>query len=189
MIIWSPHPYLPFLCSTDGEVRPLIEKWRNGRRPHRIINTHGYPAFGASLVHRLVLETFVGLSGGLQGQHKNDVKTDNRLSNLKWGTHQQNMDDAERNGTWARFRGEGSPRAKLTQKQVNEIRALYGKRRGRFKSEGLSVRQIAAMYGVGHVAIVRIGNGHRWVKGSARFNRKTLPKVPGNRAIQQPMVD
>lgn len=50
-------------------------------------------------VHRLVLEAFVGpCPPGLQGLHENDVPSDNRLSNLYWGTPGQNMRDRVRNG-------------------------------------------------------------------------------------------
>ena len=44
------------------------------------------------LVHRLVLEAFVGpCPDGMECFHDNDVAWDNRLSNLKWATHQENI--------------------------------------------------------------------------------------------------
>lgn len=51
------------------------------------------------LVHRLVLEAFVGpCPSGLEGCHRNDTGYDNRLSNLYWGTASDNMTDRVRNG-------------------------------------------------------------------------------------------
>lgn len=50
-------------------------------------------------VHQLVLEAFVGPRPvGLEGCHWNDVKTDNRLENLRYDTHSANGLDCIRNG-------------------------------------------------------------------------------------------
>lgn len=50
-------------------------------------------------IHVLVLETFVGLRPKDHiARHLNDIKDDNRLSNLKWGTYQENIDDRRKNG-------------------------------------------------------------------------------------------
>lgn len=50
------------------------------------------------LVHRLVAAAFIGESD-LDVLHENDVKTDNRVSNLRYGTNSQNQVDSVRNGT------------------------------------------------------------------------------------------
>lgn len=50
-------------------------------------------------VHRMVLEAFVGpCPEGMEACHVNDVASDNRLRNLYWGTHADNMRDRLRNG-------------------------------------------------------------------------------------------
>lgn len=52
------------------------------------------------LVHQLIAESFIGPKPeGMEVRHKNDVKTDNRSSNLEYGTHSQNAFDSVRNGT------------------------------------------------------------------------------------------
>lgn len=50
-------------------------------------------------VHRLVLETFVGPSNGLDACHLNGVRTDNRLENLRWDTRKGNFSDKKLHGT------------------------------------------------------------------------------------------
>lgn len=51
------------------------------------------------LIHQLVLEAFVGpRPDGTITCHWNDVPTDNRLTNLRWGTPSENQHDKLRNG-------------------------------------------------------------------------------------------
>jgi hypothetical protein len=69
-------------------------------------------------IHRMVLEAFAGLAPeGHEADHINKARADNRLSNLRWITAQQN----KANRTF--LRGERSPNARLTQEQVLQIRA------------------------------------------------------------------
>lgn len=73
-------------------------------------------------IQRLVLMTFVGpCPPGQQARHLNDIKTDNRLCNLAWGTAKQNCADRILNG--GQCRGERSGHAILTEKLVAKMRA------------------------------------------------------------------
>lgn len=50
-------------------------------------------------IHRLVLMAFVGLpEEGQEACHQNDIRTDNRLANLRWDSHLENVRDALRRG-------------------------------------------------------------------------------------------
>lgn len=73
-------------------------------------------------VHRVVLEAFVGpCPPGMECLHGDDDKSNNRLGNLRWGTHQENAADTARGG---KLRGHKSY-SKLTAEKVYEMRCLY----------------------------------------------------------------
>jgi hypothetical protein len=74
-------------------------------------------------VHRLVLETFVGpCPKGHQAGHKNGIRHDNRLCNLRWVTPQQNADERNVHGTTSR--GEKVAQSKLNNEKVLKIHEL-----------------------------------------------------------------
>lgn len=106
-------------------------------------------------VHRLVLETFVGpRPKGMECRHFPDRnKSNNRPSNLSWGTKSQNMQDRVVHGTDSR--GEKHGRAKLSWKKVRKIRKLYI--RGKYGQ-----RKLAKRYGVALRTISTIVHNLAW---------------------------
>ena len=67
----------------------------------------------STAIHRLVLTAFIGACpDGMIGLHNNDVREDNRLENLRWGSYRDNLEDAKRNG---RFR-------KLADDEIRRVR-------------------------------------------------------------------
>lgn len=73
------------------------------------------------LVHRLVLESFVGpCPDGMQACHNNGDPKDNRAENLRWDTPSNNQADRHSHGTAAV--GIRNPRAKLTEADIRNIR-------------------------------------------------------------------
>lgn len=76
-------------------------------------------------VHGLVLESFVGpRPTGMMCRHFPDGnRTNNRLSNLQWGTYVENQADRVSHGTDSR--GVKHPSVKLTEQQVIEIRQSF----------------------------------------------------------------
>lgn len=139
------------------------------------ITPNGYVKFGMTgddghrrtvSAHRLVAMAFLPRphDGAVYVLHANDVKTDNRVENLRWGTPAENTADAVRNDRlalgdshpchvkpWTRPRGESIKHSKLTEDQVLEI--FNDKRKQ---------RDIAAEYGVDQALIGRIRNGKVW---------------------------
>lgn len=96
-----------YLVSDDGQVWSRPRKGTVGGLLTLNQDIYGY--FRASirvsgkqrggLVHRLVLEAFVGSGNGLECRHLDGDPTNNRLDNLRWGTHAENMRDMVRHGS------------------------------------------------------------------------------------------
>lgn len=95
-------------------------------------------------VHRLVAMAWIPRRSGDADQvnHKNGVKTDNRVANLEWVSNQENVAHAYRTGLVIR---------KLTKGQVRQIKL-------RIKSGDVQSR-IARQYGVAVSTISRIKHG------------------------------
>ena len=90
--------------------------------------------------HRLVLLAFVGpCPEGMEACHNDGNPANNVLSNLRWGTRQENMDDIKRHGRTTR--GERSATAKLTEEQVLKIRLIRD-------SKAMRRQAVADLYGV-----------------------------------------
>ncbi len=104
-------------------------------------------------VHRLVLEAWVGpCPDGMECCHGDGDPTNNCLENIRWATHQDNVDDTNRHGTQARGERQGS--AKLTEADIPLIRSLL--------QSGKTQRAIARQFGVSARAIGKISSGTTW---------------------------
>lgn len=88
----------------------------------------GHLIFGGSyagerfelFAHRAVLMAFVGLpEPGQEGCHNNGNASDNRVENLRWDTHANNMKDKSLHRN--RNRGQTHPFAKITEAQAMQI--------------------------------------------------------------------
>lgn len=96
-------------------------------------------------VHHIVLETFKQIKPkGKECCHGDGNKTNNKLSNLRWGTRRENAADRIRHG---------GQRCKLKNKDIPEIRDLKGK---------LSSRKVGKFFNVNGHAISDIWTGKFW---------------------------
>lgn len=133
-------------------------------KPHRVAthpNDKGYiqarlsrsPKLHARLVHRLVLEAFIGpRPPGMECRHLDGDKANNDIRNLRWGTPLENAADQIRHGS--QVRGERSSKAKLTGAQVVEIRIL--------RAAGMSLPALARKFGVRNPTILKIVRREYW---------------------------
>jgi hypothetical protein len=104
-------------------------------------------------VARLILSTFRREpKPGEEARHLDDVPTNNRLSNLAWGTSLQNKADARKNGLTCR--GEKNPKAKLCRADVIAILKRV--------AAGEQQKIIAEDFGVTYWSVYRIVQGKSW---------------------------
>lgn len=112
---------------------------------------------GIRSAHRLIWQAAVGpIPDGMEINHRNGVKTDNRLSNLELVTHQENIQHAYTTGLKSNA-GERHPSHRLTAADVREIRSLYVR-----NSKTHGARALAERYGVGRKCIADVVIGHTW---------------------------
>ena len=105
-----------------------------------------------TFVHHLVLEAFIGpRPPGAGTRHLDGDPSNNQPSNLKWGTQGENLEDMRKHGN--QVRGTKHGHAKLTEDNVNEIKALKGK---------LYQREIAKMFGITQTMVGKIHRGKAW---------------------------
>lgn len=116
----------------------------------------GYNSWG---VHKWVALAFLGEKpDGLEINHIDGIKTNNAPDNLEYCTRSENLLHAYENGLLDTKRGSKNGMAKLTEKDVIEIREHAkngGKRYGRQK--------LADRYGVSSAHIKDIVNGRRGI--------------------------
>lgn len=106
-------------------------------------------------VGNLVLEAFVGLCPDeMECCHNDDNRTNNRLDNLRWDTHQSNLIDAYRNGGMKPKSGERNGNSVLTEGQVLEAIQL--------KIDGWIWNKLASRYNVSFNTIWNAVKGVTW---------------------------
>jgi len=105
-------------------------------------------------VHQLILKTFVGeCPKGMESCHNNGNEFDNNISNLRYGTHQSNINDKIKQGTVRK--GSQIKQAKLNELQVTEIKKLL-------KENKLTQREISKMYNISFQTISLIKLNKTW---------------------------
>lgn len=124
--IWKPIPgYSRYQVSNLGRIKGpkrILKPFVMPKGYHRV-NLYGeeenYPG---ALVHRIVLEVFVGpCPEGMEAAHGDGDPGHNALSNLSWKTPQENAADKIEHGTDCR--NEQHYGVKLTNEQVLKIRS------------------------------------------------------------------
>lgn len=169
---WKPIPGYEdmYEVSSSGKIRSVERRVRKGNGTRRVAprrrklstNTKGYLSVGLSKqgtsktheVHKLVMLAFRGPpSPGLEVCHKNGIRTDCRLKNLRYGTRASNHADKKRHGTSSI--GEKHGGHKLSESNVESLLKLYisGKH---------SQKELAQKFGVSQSMISLIVRDENW---------------------------
>lgn len=159
METWKPiRNYEELYAVSDyGNVKRTAKHRSSKDAPLRTPLAHGYPLATLSkgnrkqsfLVHRLICDAFIGIPPGHVVNHRNGIKTDNRLTNLEVVTRKENEDHK-----WDVLKTGARACAKLTISQVGEIRSL--------RNDGLTLAVIASRYGVAISTIHAAVSGITW---------------------------
>lgn len=108
-------------------------------------------------IHRLVAIAFIpNPLNYKEVNHKNGIKTDNKVENLEWCSSIQNKLHAKKNGLTPCFKGSNNPMAKLTDLDVLEIRKKH-------ISCKYSVKKLSKEYSVSLGTIYNIINNRNWI--------------------------
>lgn len=188
-VVWKPIAGYEGLysISSNGEIRSenrtvkhslygqmrikekIIKPWKGNKCGHLYVSLSDNTQIQKKLlVHRLVLETFVGpCPQGMECCHFPDRNvTNNQLENLRWDTSKSNTEDMKKHGISCRAKsynhvpkGENHPHAKLTDKQIKII--LQEKAKG----ERGTGRRLAKRFGVSESTICDIYKGRIRNKG------------------------
>ena len=149
---WETIPTWPnYQACPSGQIksyrtgRILSQSTKQGKHPYQRVNLSQNGKAKCVLVHRLILETFVGpCPEGCQTLHLDNNPKNNHLDNLCWGTPKENHSTIDR-------KGPANGRAKLTVKQVKAIRISH-------ESHALLARR----YNVSDTTIQNIRNFRLW---------------------------
>lgn len=158
--VWKAVADFPnYFVSSDGRVLSTqrgygwllsaMKRWQSG---HLYVFLYRGGKMYKKYIHDLVLTAWDRSPlPGEECRHLNGNSAHNRLENLSWGSRQDNANDRVKHGN--SLRGECSPRHKLTQQQVIEIRR---------RIDTATLRALARQYGVSHTCIRRAANGMNW---------------------------
>jgi len=173
--IWKDIPnYIGlYQASNYGNIKSLKKKYGNNgnykeivlkpypiSREHLYVNLYKENKIKKYYIHRLILETFVGPCPlGMECRHLDGNPKNNRLENLKWGTHKENVQDSIGHGTSFNVgkdrKGSMCGASKLNEMQIRIILRLL-------EDGYLTQQEIGEIFGVAQNTISSIKLGVNW---------------------------
>lgn len=149
----------PYWVSKCGEIistvkgYPRLLRGGNSSGYRSLIITRGGPR-DLLRHHHLVMRYWVGpRPSGMVINHKNGIKTDNRLENLEYCTPRQNRDHAKINRLYSS--GSRCSWSKLKEEEVGLIREAH--------KIGMSLNHLARAFRVSKKAILQVTKGRTWM--------------------------
>lgn len=151
-----------YVATRWGKIYSFTQKSRGGeikqcttRKGYKVICIYRNGGRFIRFVHRLILETFIGnCPKGLQCRHLNGNKEDNALTNLCWGTAQENVEDKIKHKR-SYNRGERHPRALLNKQEVRLIFHSY--------HDGVhTMQELANFFNISKSAVNNIVSQRTW---------------------------
>lgn len=161
--IWKPVKGFEGLyeVSNIGRVKSFVGRWGIKERilkPWLTSNGYWHVCLGRGnkkMIHKLVLEAFAPNPKGKPCcNHKNGIRTDNRIENLEWCTYAENNRHAI--DVLGKCLGEKNPHAKLNAKQVRVIKHLKN-----IKPK-MSSPEVAKYFPIERRVVIDIWNNKTW---------------------------
>ncbi len=162
--IWKPIPdHDGYEVSNCGRVRSYWNNYANKNIGPKIlcqiVTDKGYHRVPIRknkkpriwFTHRLVMLSFIGPSA-LETNHKNGIKSDNRLENLEYVTHSENEHHAYKNNLKSKKRTKHHM-CKTTEKQAFDIKY----------NETGRIKDIALKYNMSPSNVIAIKSNRSWV--------------------------
>lgn len=160
-----------YMVSSEGRVRSYwtAHGWTRFASDPRMLkpgklNKQGYLAVRlrtttgkakSVTVHRLVMRAFIGpCPDGMNVNHKDGDPRNNRLENLEYVTHSENVMHAYRTGLRRRTVGEASPTSKINWLIVSVMRSAA--------AQGQTKAVIARHFGVSESTVRSVVTGKSW---------------------------
>lgn len=166
----SSEKFSPYEVNSDGIVRNL----KTGEYVDCKIGTHGYYYKSYYLVHRMVAELFIPNPEGKRCvNHKNSIRTDNRVCNLEWATHSENTKHMVSQGRQSinGKRGEENHLTFLSDETIHNI--------CKDLCDGLRNVDVANKYGIsqGYVKHLKANKSRRDITSQYNFTFKSRKSI------------
>ena len=185
MELYIQHPELPLFISNLGNVKKL-----NFKRKHTYVDTLGYVVlrfkkklpsgkdhYTVYKVHRLVAElhleepsgSLIELAskehhGKVCVKHTDNDKTNNKVSNLVWGTSSSNTRDAWNDGLIPSLKGALNGRATLSEELVHKLCKAF--------EDGMQPKESTTVFGISMQQATKIRAGFQWKHIWCQYNIK-----------------
>lgn len=142
-------------CTIYSDGKCYNHKRRRWSHERNVPNHNGYIMIGKKFLHRLIAQEWIPNPNNLPYvNHKNGIKTDNRVENLEWCDHKGNMQHAYKTKLIVMGKGEKAGNVKLKEAEVLEIRKLY--------AEGKTQQSLANQFNIGRGTIGKITTRKIW---------------------------